>query len=223
MNRNKCQKCGLVNLAADKVCRRCGAPLSDTGEASSELADEGKVKKRGIVRRLLWILGTTCAILLVWYASLIVSSERLGFDERQEVYRAVELLDQRGFGKEAFAFRHLVALRGTDNWWNKYVGHRDAYAATNFPFEAVTLYPEFFKASTDDTERAVMLLHEAYHLYGHGEEAALEGVWRDKQRLGWTEEKYGHSQVWDNTKELTRTLVPKLFSCGPEGQSDCTQ
>ncbi|MGB9178319.1 MAG: hypothetical protein WCB68_03655 [Pyrinomonadaceae bacterium] len=223
MNRNKCKQCSLVNLASDQVCRRCGEPLGETSETSPDAAGEGKVKKRGILRRLLWITGTTCAILFVWYASLIISSERLGFDERQEVYRATEILDQKGFGKEAFALRHLVTYRGTDNWWNKYVGHRDAYAATNFPFEVVTLYPEFFKASADDNERAAMLLHEAYHLYGHAEEAALEGVWRDKQRLGWTEDKYGHSQVWDNTKELTRTLVPKLFSCGADAQSDCTQ
>lgn len=223
MNRSKCQKCGLVNSATDPACRRCGALLDERGATSSGLDDDGRVKKRGIGRRLLWIFGTTCAILFVWYASLIISSAQLGFDERQEVYRAVEILDRKGFGKEVFALRHLVTYRGTDNWWNKYVGHRDAYAATNFPFEVVTLYPEFFKVSTDDNERAVMLLHEAYHLYGHGEEAALEGVWRDKQRLGWTEEKYGKSQVWDNTKELTRTLVPKLFSCGADSQSDCLQ
>jgi hypothetical protein len=66
-------------------------------------------------------------------------------------------------------------------------------------------------------------LHEAQHLYGAGEEAALEYVWRNKHRLDWTEEKYGQTRVWINTKELTMNLVPQLFKCGPEGNSDCTQ
>ena len=46
----------------------------------------------------------------------------------------------------------------------------------------------------DDTERAAILLHESYHLFGSGEATALEGVWRDKQRLGWTADKYGAQQ-----------------------------
>ena len=71
-----------------------------------------------------------------------------------------------------------------------YAGHGEAYAATNFPFEIVTLYPEFFKYPADDTERAVILLHEARHLAGAGEREAFASVWRDKARLGWTREKY---------------------------------
>ena len=104
-----------------------------------------------------------------------------------------------------------------------YVGHHDAYAATNFPFEVLTLYPEFFQHSVDDNERAAILLHETYHLLGSGEQAALEGVWRNKQRLGWTAEKHSQTKVWINTRDLTMARVPNLFSCGQDGKSDCTQ
>ena len=117
--------------------------------------------------------------------------------------------------------RHFAHFRGTDNWWNRYMGHREAYAATNFPFEIVTLYPEFFDVSTDDNERAVILLHESYHLFGHGEAATLEGVWRNKSKLDWTAEKYEKTKVWKNTREATLSLVPELFRCGPDAQSDC--
>jgi hypothetical protein len=103
------------------------------------------------------------------------------------------------------------------------VGHHDAYAATNFPFEVVTLYPEFFGAAVDDTERGAILLHESYHLLGSGEAAALEGVWRDKKQLGWTADKYSQTRVWKNTQEATAALVPGLFQCGADAQSDCTQ
>ena len=99
----------------------------------------------------------------------------------------------------------------------------DAYAATNFPFEIVTLYPEFFSASVDDTERAAVLLHEAEHLLGAGEERALETAWRSKTQLGWAGPTYSQSKVWNNTKELTQRMVPNLFTCGADGKSDCTE
>lgn len=226
MNRNKCAGCGLVNLATDQTCRRCGTPLAGpeiTGPAPEDVGpihDEPE-RKRGLGSRLLWIAGTSLAILFIWYVSLLLTSEPLGFDERQDIHRAIVLLEERGFGKEAFVLGHLANYRATDNWWNMYIGHHDAYAATNFPFEVVTLYPDFFKVSTDDNERAAMLLHEAYHLLGSGEAAALEGVWREKQRVGWTADKYGDTKVWRNTKELTMSYVPALFQCGPDGHSDC--
>jgi hypothetical protein len=224
MNRNKCQSCGLVNAASDENCRRCGAPLA--GEATVVETDDVPTepepeKKRGILKRLLWIAGATLFLLFSFYLSLRVTSEDLGYDQRQIVARSLLILEQKGFGSEAGMLKHLATYRSTDNWWNKYVGHHDAYAATNFPFEVLTLYPEFFGDSTDDTERAVILLHESYHLRGAGEPAALEKVWRNKARLGWNEETYGQSRVWRNTRELTMNLVPQLFQCGPDGNADC--
>jgi hypothetical protein len=224
MKRRKCARCGLVNFATDQACRRCGFVFEEDGDAASSFEiDDSVPKKRSLWKRLLWILGMSFTILFICYASLLLSSDPLDFDQRQAVYRATEVLDQKGFGKEAFVLRHLVSFRRTDNWWNMQVGHREAYAATNFPFEVVTLYPEFFDVATDDYERAVILLHESYHLFGSGEVAALEGVWRDKRRLGWTEDKYGQTQVWRNTREMTLSQVPHLFRCGTDGKSDCTQ
>ena len=222
MSRNKCLRCGVVNVATDKTCRRCGASLNDEESNESGAAEE-TVEQRGIGRRLLWIAGTTTLLLFMAYMSLLLTSDDLSYDQRQTVNAAIALLEQNGFGKQAFVLNRLVRYRGTDNWWNRYVGHRDAYAATNFPFEVLTLYPEFFQHSVDDNERAAILLHEAYHLLGSGEDAALEGVWRNKQRLGWTAEKYSHTKVWINTRDLTMAQVPNLFSCGSDGKSDCTQ
>lgn len=220
MNRNKCQSCGLVNAANDENCRRCGASLTEADPAPADVAEPPK--KRGIGKRLLWILCATLFLLFSFYLSLRVTSEDLGYDQRQIVRRSIAILEQKGFGSEASILNNLTTYRSTDSWWNRYVGHHDAYAATNFPFEVLTLYPEFFTVSTDDEERAAILLHEVYHLRGSGEPAALEGVWRNKARLGWTEEKYAESKVWKNTKELTMNLVPTLFQCGPERKSDCT-
>jgi hypothetical protein len=220
MNRKKCAQCGLVNSVADETCRRCSAVLSEPSEPAAQTE---KVKARGLGKRVLWILGTTLALLFAWYLSMLLTSQDLGFDRRQIVAQAITILEQKGFAKQAFVLKHLVKYRATDNWWNRSVGHHDAYAATNFPFEVMTLYPEFFSVAVDDTERAAILLHESYHLFGSGEEAALAGVWRDKQRLGWTAEKYSQTKVWSNTKELTAGTVPWMFSCGPDGRSDCLQ
>ncbi len=222
MSRSKCTNCGLVNFSTDEACRRCGAIL---GETSEEFIDAGEEKKakRSLGQRIAWITGTTFVILFIWYTSLLMSSDALSSDQKRELYVAINVLDERGFGTEATMLRHVVNFRSTDNWWNRYVGHRDAYASTNFPFEVVTLYPEFFTDSADDEERAAILLHESYHLFGHGEAVALEGVWRNKQKLGWTAEKYEGTKVWNSTRSLTRAEVPKLFQCGDDGQSDCMQ
>ena len=227
MPKKKCSQCGLVNAVTDETCRRCGTALTEGPEGNEpagqieHTGEEEPVKKRTLGKRLAWILGATLFLLFAFYMSLRVTSQDLGYDQRQIVARSIEILAQKGFTGEATVLSTFTSYRSTDNWWNNYVGHRDAYAATNFPFEVLTLYPEFFAHSADDNERAVILLHEAQHLYGAGEEGALEYVWRNKQRLGWTEDKYGQTRVWINTKELTMSLVPELFKCGPEGNSDC--
>jgi len=66
-----------------------------------------------------------------------------------------------------------------------------------------------------------VLLHEACHLMGDGEDAALESTWRSKQRLGWTVDRYHQTRVWDATEKLTRSRFPYMFQCGADGQSDC--
>ena len=223
--RRKCANCGLVNAAADEHCRRCGTLLNDDREpfvsATPEPDLATKPPKRGLLKRLAWIVTATLVILIVWYVSLLLSSDGLQADEHQKVDAAIALLQAHGFNREAFVLKHLTMFRRTDNWWNSYVGHRDAYAATNFPFEIVTLYPEFFNVPVDDCERAAVLLHEARHLLGDGEEGALRSTWQNKGRLGWTADRYQQTRVWDATERLTRAQFPYMFQCGSNGQSDC--
>jgi len=224
LSRRKCVNCGLVNGAADEQCRRCGAFLADDESPVTEPVEmEPAVppRRRSLVKRLVWIISATLSILVVWYLSLLMTSEKLQPDQYLKVDVAIALIEQSGFSREGFVLRHATMFRSADNWWNRWLGHRDAYAATNFPFEIVTLYPEFFKDPIDDRERAAVLLHEARHLLGDGEEGALRSTWMSKQRLGWTADKYQQTKVWDATERLTRAQFPYLFQCGANGQTDC--
>lgn len=233
----KCSGCGLVNFASASECKRCGALLGAFGgdyaaprapefqaEPFEELEELEEVKsRRGLLTRVAWIVTMTCAVIAAWHGSLLMTSDAATMSQRLQVRDAVVLIEKNGFTREAFLLRRLTCFRTTDNWWNRWNGHGEAYAATNFPFEIVTLYPEFFKYPTDDTERAVVLLHEARHLAGAGEREAFESVWRDKAKLGWTSDKYSHTRVWKNVAEFTQRYVPELFTCGKDGKQDCTE
>src|SRR5262245_19553062 len=223
-SRRKCPGCGLVNSGSDEICRRCGTALSDDEYVEPHQVENVRSelpKKRGFARRMIWILTTTTILLIIFYSSLLLSSDGLNAEQRAKVETAITLIKSRGLTKEAFMLDHLATFRGTDNWLNVYVGHRDAYAATNFPFEVVTLYPEFFEVPVDDCERAAVLLHEARHLLGDGEEAALQNTWQRKRQLGWTADKYGQTRVWDATMRLTKATFPYMFQCGGGGDQDC--
>ena len=177
--------------------------------------------QRSLWRWLLWTVGVTLSILGLAYLSLIASSDALTPEEHQIVMDAVAVLEKTEFAKQGRALRRFASFRRTDNWWNQYVGHASAYAATNFPFGVVTLYPTFFKSPVDDVERASILLHESHHLFGEHEEEVLMRVWLEKERLGWTAERYGHTRVWKNTREWTMEVAPHLFTCGADRESDC--
>jgi hypothetical protein len=179
-------------------------------------------RTRGFWQWLRWIAGATVAILAMAYASLLLTSVGLTVEERITVDAGLAALEGAGFETEARALRRYASFRGTDNWWNRHVGHASAYAATNFPFGVITLYPAFFRLTVDDTERAAILLHESYHLTGGEEDEALLKVWRDKARLGWTTARYGHTRVFRNTREWTASTLPRLFTCG-DGTGDCAE
>jgi hypothetical protein len=223
--RETCAQCGNVNFATDEACRRCHAALLPAVPVAALAAIEPVVehgREHSLRRRLLWFIGITWLIVFIWSRSLVFTSEPPTLEQRRVVTRAIVILERAGFGKEVFVLRSLTNYRVTDSWWNLYQGHGDAYAATNFPLEIVTLYPPFFTVAADDTERAAILLHESQHLLGYGEDAALERTWRQKQRIGWTADQYGESKVWKNTIEWTASAVPALFQCGPDGHSDCS-
>ena len=222
--RNKCPGCGLVNAGSDETCRRCGAALHEEefiAAANLEAVPPVKPRKRTLLKRLVWIISTTAILLIIFYASLLLSADKPNPDQLVKIQSAIDLIQARGFSREAFVLNHVASFRSTDNWLNAYVGHHDAYAATNFPFEVVTLYPEFFEAPVDDCERAAVLLHEARHLFGDGEDAALENTWKSKRQLGWTTEKYKQTRVWDATMRLTKARFPYMFQCGGDGETDC--
>ena len=207
----------MVNWAEAAACKRCAAPFGGVRETRVEPSGG----RRSLSKRLLFIAGMVGAFVLAAYVSLRATSVPVTFEQRQLVARAIEVLERKDFGRRAFVLRNLVSYRASDNWWNRYVGHTDAFAATNFPFEVVTLYPDFFTVPVDDTERAVVLLHESYHLMGAGEEKAFAEVWREKGKLGWTKNAYGHTQLWRSVRAYTERYAPQHFTCGKSGAEDC--
>ena len=106
---------------------------------------------------------------------------------------------------------------------NASVAKENAYAATNFPFEIITLYPDFFTYPADDTERAAILLHEARHLRGKDEADAYRFVWEHRKQLGWIEKQYSGSAVWRNVRQQTHETVPDLFVCDKNINGDCDE
>lgn len=217
MTNRKCSSCGLVNFATDDACRRCGLEMTNDGfprtDALESSGEDQTAAPRGgrFLRRAAVTLGVAFCAVVALHASLLITSDAITPEQRMAVSRAISVLEERGFERDAWLLRRVVKFRQNDNWWNATVGHADAYAATNFPFEIVTLYPDFFTAPADDTERAAILLHEAQHLRGADEAKAFTTVWRECEQLGWTEEVYGTSRIWRGTAQLTREYAPELF------------
>ncbi|MDH3531024.1 MAG: hypothetical protein OEQ28_15795 [Acidobacteriota bacterium] len=175
------------------------------------------------VRRITICLGVILFCVSGFYLSLIVSADDLRAEDRAQVERAITLIDKSGFTAEAFYLRNLAAFRGGDNWLNAAVAKENAYAATNFPFAVVTLYPDFFTYTLDDTERAAILLHEAKHLTGFDERHAYSFVWQNKKALGWTIDRYRDSVVWQEVRNQTMEVEPNLFVCDFNEFGDCTE
>jgi len=66
------------------------------------------------------------------------------------VQRAITVLVQKGFDRESDLLRKFTVFRSSDNWLNSSIEKENAYAATNYPFEIMTLYPDFFQFPLDD-------------------------------------------------------------------------
>lgn len=229
----KCESCQLVFFIEDtRACPRCRAPdglpdeiydLAIQESLTPTKQEDPNQPRIGLRERALLIVAAVLAILSCAYASLVITSEAITYQERRQVNGAIDVLREKGFTSEAAMLSTLTSFRRTDNWWNNYLGHPDAYAATNFPFQIVTLYPKFFDAPIDDRERAAILLHEAQHLFGANEERACDATWRARHQLGWTEESYGATKVYRNVEKLTHEYAPQVFRCGLEGTLDCTK
>lgn len=217
--KNKCPNCRLVNFEADQNCRRCRHPLLESA------AGEGKRSffRSKLVLRAGGLLAAVFIALFGFYLTLIVSAKRLDYNQKRMIENAVLILEDRGFGSETFLLRFVTAYRAEDNWLNASIEKENAYAATNFPFEIMTIYPDFFQYPQDETERAAILLHEAQHLKGGDEKQAYEYVWKNRQKLGWTKEKYAGSVIWHNVRNQTREVAPELFTCPAKEFNDCTE
>lgn len=176
-----------------------------------------------LIQRTFAVLTACFLVLLGFYLSLIVSADRLLPDEKKTVSNAVTILESRGFVNDVVLLKHFAALRRNDNWLNASVLKENAYAATNFPFGVITLYPDFFEFTTDDVERAAILLHESRHLLGDNEKEAYTYVWKNRKKLGWTKDAYAGSIVWQNVRKQTKEYAPELFICDFNAFGDCTE
>jgi hypothetical protein len=208
----KCEKCGLVNFAESEACARCDAPTTVAGR-----------KRGGLFARALICLCVCLAAVVGFYLSLLFTARPLNIDQKSTVRRGAALLREKGFSHEAFLLEHFTVYRGSDNWLNSSVAKENAYAATNFPFEIMTVYSDFFTYPKDEIERAAILLHESKHLEGEDEHDAYAFVWQNKSRLGWTGDKYKLSPIWDNVRRQTREAAPELFQCPDREFGDCIE
>ncbi|CAN5232775.1 hypothetical protein BH20ACI2_BH20ACI2_00330 [soil metagenome] len=215
----KCSQCDLINFATADACARCNAELSRVIHASSPK----RSRAEWFFIRTGAVIMTIVVITIGFYLSLLMSAERLTPQQKETVRNAISILREKKFDSEVMMLSTFTAYRGNDNWLNASVAKENAYAATNFPFEIMTLYPDFFTYPIDDVEKAAILLHEARHLMGEGEKEAYAYVWKNRERLGWTEDKYSLSSVWINVRHQTREHVPELFNCAAKPLGDCTE
>lgn len=215
----KCSNCRLVNYPNALRCVRCEANLIETGNV--KVASRSAFVK--ILVRTVVFLSVCLTILFGFYLSLIGSAKSLTLDEKNTVKAAINLLKTTGFSTEAMLLDNFTVYRSNDNWLNASVEKENAYAATNFPFEIMTLYPDFFSYPVDDTERAAILLHEARHLQGKDEKDAYKFVWKNRQKLGWTKENYSDLHLWKHVRKQTREIAPEVFICDSNEFGDCTE
>lgn len=216
--KKRCANCQLVNFSHSSECVRCQYDLIEVSTDEKNSPSKSPIFKRAIV------CAAVCFIaLLGFYLSMLFTSASLRYEEKKQIQNAVKILKVKGFDTEVFLLKYLTSFRGDDNWLNASTKFENAYAATNFPFEIMTVYPDFFVYPADDTERAAILLHEAQHLKGADEKEAYEYVWRNRKKLGWTKGTHGRSIVWQNIRRQTREFAPNLFVCDWNEAGDCTE
>lgn len=217
--KKKCPNCNLVNYPTAQACIRCGSALMRIdSEAGAPKASSFHFKRRFCI-----FLIVCLSAIAGFYFSLVFSAKGLDAEQTKTVNSAIDVLESKGFTREVFVLRRLAVIRSEDNWLNASVVKENAFAAANFPFEILTLYPDFFIYPADDVERAVILLHEAKHLEGADEKEAYEFVWRNREKLGWTQSSYPDSTVLNEVRKQTRDYVPNLFVCDVNPNGDCTE
>lgn len=175
------------------------------------------------LQRFLHLSAIALCTLLIFYLSLVTTSRTLQPYEMETVDRAILVLEKKGFDAEVFLLRHATTFRGGDNWLNALTLEENAYASTNRPFPIITLYSDFYNKTQDDTERAMVLLHEAQHIRNKNEKEAYEYVWRHREKLGWTVLSHGTTPTFVTVEMQTREYSPHVFSCPEKLWGDCTE
>lgn len=199
--------------------------MYDFSENSENRRTGDNAPGRGVLfylRRVVDNILVAVLTFFIFYLSLLSTSVPVDTPRQKMIERAIERLEAKGFKDDAALLRRAV-FRSTDNWLNALLEKENAYAATNFPFGIVTVYDDFYYKTTDDTERAMILLHEARHLRGAGETEAYAYVWRSRHRLGWTMIPYGTTESYVTIDILTREHAPYLFRCPDRLWNDCTE
>src|SRR4051812_48923016 len=110
-SRRKCPDCGLVNAGADEQCRRCGAWFREEDSFAPEQTQPESPRpsrQRSLLKRVLWIISATLIILIIWYLSLLLTSEKLQPEQNLKVEVAIALIEQSGFTREGFVLRHAA-------------------------------------------------------------------------------------------------------------------
>ena len=176
-----------------------------------------------MARRVTSAAAAAFLALVAFHLSLVATSTPLSPDERAAVDRAIDLLEAKGFAAEAILLRTTATYSSTDNWLNRVAEKEKAFAATNFPFQIVTTYPDFYSRASDDTERAMILLHEARHLMAADEAEAQRYVWSHRRQLGWTQLTHGTTPTFISVEQQTRQQLPDLFRCTNRNWNDCTE
>lgn len=211
----KCPECGYDGRHREIAKSRCAVCNRGSGAPSKGLFSS-------VIARLSTFILVFIATVAGFYASLVHSAAPLTAEQHSTVSSAIDLLEAKGFSDEVFLLRTTAAFRSNDNWLNASVEKENAFAATNFPFAIVTLYPEFFERTSSNVERAAILLHETKHIQGDDEKAAYEFVWRNRKKLGWDGPEFNDTEMWINVRKQTAEFSPNLFICELNVANDCT-
>lgn len=174
------------------------------------------------VRVLTYLANCLLAVVLL-FESLLVTSLPLAGHQETMVDDAIGVLREKGFSREAFVLENVAIFRSSDNWLNALTEKENAFASANLPFAILTIYPDFYTRTRDDTERAMILLHEARHLLADNEPRAYGFVWNNREKLGWTQLTHGTSEIYTTVEMQTREHAPEIFNCPDRLWSDCTE
>ena len=145
----KCPECGYDGRHREIAKSRCAVCNRGSGAPSKGLFSS-------VIARLSTFILVFIATVAGFYASLVHSAAPLTAEQHSTVSSAIDLLEAKGFSDEVFLLRTTAAFRSNDNWLNASVEKENAFAATNFPFAIVTLYPEFFERTSSNVERAAI-------------------------------------------------------------------